>query len=111
MDARPDYQELFRCDDAKSKFFVKHIRRYNSMFSFTSMGGKIDKSINRGNAPFIFRLHGQNFHSMGSLLPEDGCRPKFSQLYIYDTENETLNRQTCLGYIFYNICFRYYKVI
>ncbi|XP_042067055.1 uncharacterized protein LOC121810326 [Salvia splendens] len=29
---------------------------------------------------------------MGSLLPEDGCIPKFAQLYIYDTENE-INRR------------------
>ncbi|CAH1414732.1 unnamed protein product [Lactuca virosa] len=31
------------------------------------MGGKVDSSINRGNTPYIFRLSGQNYHSMGSL--------------------------------------------
>jgi len=67
------------------------------MFSFTSMGGKIDKSINKGKGPYVFRLSGQNYHSMGSLLPDVGETPKFSQLYIYDTENEEVNRQNVFG--------------
>ncbi|KAI3737233.1 hypothetical protein L2E82_27230 [Cichorium intybus] len=91
--APPSYENLYRSNDPKGKVFMKNIRRYNSMFSFTSMGGKIDSSINKGNAPYIFRLSGQNYHSMGSLLPANGSKPKFSQLYIYDTENEVSNRQ------------------
>nr|KAJ0201995.1 hypothetical protein LSAT_V11C600327630 [Lactuca sativa] len=91
------YVHLFTSGDSKSKHFMKNIRSYNSMFSFTSMGGKIDSSINRGNAPYIFRLSGQNYHSIGSLLPEQGLKPKFSQLYIYDTDNEIANRRTCFG--------------
>nr|KAJ0204953.1 hypothetical protein LSAT_V11C500241710 [Lactuca sativa] len=77
--ASPTYERMFRNMDSKSKHFMKNIRRYNSMFSFTSMGGKIDSSINRGNAPYIFRLCGQNYHSIGSLLPAKGSEPKFSR--------------------------------
>nr|KAJ0226417.1 hypothetical protein LSAT_V11C100047890 [Lactuca sativa] len=91
------YKQLYLEINSKSKYFMKNIRRYNSMFSFTSMGGKVDSSINKGNAPYIFRLSGQNYHSIGSLLPTNGCQPRFSQLYIYDTENETSNRQKCFG--------------
>ncbi|XP_076949283.1 uncharacterized protein LOC143621878 [Bidens hawaiensis] len=61
------------------------------------MGGKVDSSINRGNAPFVFKLSGENYHAIGSLLPTDGSKPKFSQLYIYDTENEVANRHGALG--------------
>ncbi|XP_076958324.1 uncharacterized protein LOC143634021 [Bidens hawaiensis] len=61
------------------------------------MGGKIGNSINRGNAPYTFRLGGENYHSIGSLLPLDGNKPQFSQLYIYDTENEISNRQRVFG--------------
>nr|KAJ0191261.1 hypothetical protein LSAT_V11C800441380 [Lactuca sativa] len=89
----PEYLNLYRQLDPKSKYFMKNIRRFNSMFSFTSMGGKIDSSINKGNAPYTFRFSGQNYHTMGSLLPSYGSKPKFSQLYIYDTENEISNRQ------------------
>ncbi|KAI3821177.1 hypothetical protein L1987_08736 [Smallanthus sonchifolius] len=100
----PEYKQaptnlinLYRSGDSKSNFFIKSIRRYNSIFSFTSMGGKIDRSINRGSTPSIFRLSGQNYHCMGSLLPSNGSKPKFSQLYIYDTENEISNRQIAVG--------------
>lgn len=58
------------------------------MFSFTSMDGKVDHSFNSGRGPYCFRLHGQNYHTLGSLLPVNGQSPKFSQLYIVDTENE-----------------------
>nr|KAJ0224209.1 hypothetical protein LSAT_V11C100029730 [Lactuca sativa] len=59
------------------------------MFSFTLMGGRVDSSLNRGNVPYIFRLKGQNYHSIGSFLIANRCQPIFSQLYIYDTKNET----------------------
>ncbi|KAK9062252.1 hypothetical protein SSX86_019438 [Deinandra increscens subsp. villosa] len=89
----PTYKELFSSRNNKSKYFLKNIRRYNSMFAFTSMGGKVDKSINKGKGPFTFRLSGENYHTIGTLLPKEGVKPKFSQLYIYDTENEVGNRQ------------------
>ncbi|KAL8155902.1 hypothetical protein AgCh_001090 [Apium graveolens] len=62
-----------------------------------SSGGKIDNKINRGNAPYCFRLEGQNYHLVGSLVLVDGSSPKFCQLYIYDTENEVENRLNALG--------------
>ncbi|XP_076949931.1 uncharacterized protein LOC143622751 [Bidens hawaiensis] len=61
------------------------------------MGGKIDHSINRGNAPYPFRLSGENYLCLGSLLPLQGRKPHFSQLYIYGTENEVSNRQGVFG--------------
>nr|KAJ0193496.1 hypothetical protein LSAT_V11C800439910 [Lactuca sativa] len=96
-EAPSSYKNLYHSVDSKSKHFMKNIRRYNSMFSFTSMGGKVDSTINTGNAPYIFRISGQNYHSMGSLLPSSGCTPKFCQLYIYDTDNEISNRSTSIG--------------
>ena len=62
------------------------------MFAFTSMGGRVDNSINNGSSPYVYRLNGQNHHLFGSLIPNDGEDPKFCQLYIYDTENEVENR-------------------
>ncbi|XP_054782778.1 uncharacterized protein LOC129290098 [Prosopis cineraria] len=75
-----------------SKDFLANIRQYNNMFSFTSMGGKINHSINSGGGPYSFILSGMNYHMIGSLLPLEGARPVYSQLYIYDTENEVTNR-------------------
>lgn len=62
------------------------------MFSFTSMGGVVDKEINTSKGPYVFRLHGQNYHHIGTLLPEGTDKPRFAQLYIYNTENEVDNR-------------------
>lgn len=76
----------------RSRKFLRQIRSYNSMFAFTSMGAAIDKSINSGNAPYVFKINGVVHHRIGTLLPSRGAPPKFAQLYIYDCENEIQNR-------------------
>ncbi|KAF7839564.1 uncharacterized protein G2W53_008046 [Senna tora] len=54
-------------------------------------------SLPRTPGPFSFRIRGQNYHLIGSLLPLDGVKPKFAQLYIYDTENEVRNRMSAFS--------------
>ncbi|XP_040368295.1 uncharacterized protein LOC112192958 isoform X3 [Rosa chinensis] len=76
----------------ESKLFRENIRIYNSMFSFTSMGAIIDRKINTGLGPYVFKISGQVHHLMGSILPSEGEFPKYAQLYIYDTQNEIYNR-------------------
>ncbi|XP_070050497.1 uncharacterized protein [Nicotiana tomentosiformis] len=56
------------------------------------MGGKVDVSVNKTKGPRTFRLSGQNYYQIGSLLPPEGSSPKFAQSYIYDTENEVKNK-------------------
>lgn len=87
---------LYRNRHPKSAHFMSNIRAYNMMFSFTSMGGKVDKAINRGRGPYVYRMQGQNYHRLGSMIPPEGKNPKFGQLYIYDTENEVSNRQNAM---------------
>jgi len=62
------------------------------MFAFTSLGVDIDRSINTGRGPYIFRINGVVHHRIGSLIPKEGNRPQYAQLYIYDTTNEVQNR-------------------
>ncbi|WVZ59187.1 hypothetical protein U9M48_009374 [Paspalum notatum var. saurae] len=83
---------LARDGGKHSANYQQNIRSYNSMFAFTSMGGIVDKNINKGQGPYVCRLKGQNYHHVGTLLPEEGEKPRFQQLYIYDTENEVQNR-------------------
>jgi hypothetical protein len=33
-------------------------------------------------------MHGQNYHHIGTLLPQEGNQPRWAQLYIYDTEHD-----------------------
>ncbi|GAU22698.1 hypothetical protein TSUD_138210 [Trifolium subterraneum] len=86
---------LINGHDRRSKNFKDNYRAYNSMFAFTSMGGHVIEDINNGGGPPQFILSGQNYHRIGSLLPEAGTTPKFAQLYIFDTENEVENRTAC----------------
>ncbi|XP_057421492.1 uncharacterized protein LOC130715411 [Lotus japonicus] len=76
----------------RSAKFREKIRAFNSMFAFTSMGAKIDHTVNIRPGPYVYKISGQNYHKIGGLIPEEGETPKFCQLYIHDTENEIQNR-------------------
>jgi len=56
------------------------------------MRGKIDRTTNDGDGPAYFVLRGQNYHHMCSMMPKSDSRPKFAQIYIYDTQNESMNQ-------------------
>jgi hypothetical protein len=90
---RPEpLNSLARFDgDAGCNRFMKNIRQYNCLFAFTSMGAKIDRSMDDGRGPPVFKISGQVHHRIGSLLPQEGLPPKFIRLYIYDTANEISN--------------------
>ncbi|KAF8100750.1 hypothetical protein N665_0218s0088 [Sinapis alba] len=90
-------KKLMQGDDKLSKHFQKNLRPYNMAFSFTSLGGKVERSVLLGIGPSMFELQGENYHLMGSLYPNDGNDAKFGQLYIVDTENEVENRVNCLS--------------
>ncbi|CAN7089236.1 unnamed protein product, partial [Brassica rapa subsp. narinosa] len=77
---------------SSSAHFQHNIRTYNSILAFTSMGAKLDSKVMHKPGPFTLRIHGQNAHKIGSLVPQAGKPPKFSQLYIFDTANEVKNR-------------------
>nr|XP_043637916.1 uncharacterized protein LOC122608910 [Erigeron canadensis] len=72
--------------------FMNNIRAYNSMFSMTSFGAKVDESVNQGNGPYVFKVTGQISHWLGSLCPLPGERPRLLQMYIFGSENEVSNR-------------------
>lgn len=78
---------------------MENFRRYNMIFFFTSMGGTVDHTHNNGRGPYVFRLHGQNCHLMGGLVPPNNESPIFSQLYIFDTTNEVANRVKAIWYV------------
>ncbi|KAL5179103.1 hypothetical protein HKD37_01G000483 [Glycine soja] len=90
----PQYlqQLLFHDDTIDSKNYQHNSRAYNMMFAFTSARIKLDKTINNSRGPPTIRIQGQPCHRIGSLLPMPRKKPKFAQLYIFDTENEVQNR-------------------
>jgi hypothetical protein len=52
----------------------------------------VESRGNDGRGLPNFIIAGQNYHRIGTLMPSEGERPKFAQLYTYDTENEVHNR-------------------
>ncbi|KAL6585637.1 hypothetical protein OROMI_002281 [Orobanche minor] len=90
----PPLNKLLDYSNAATSKFRDQIRVYNSMFCFTSFGAKIDHSVNTGRGPYTFKLNGQNYHLLGSLLPTESVQPRFAQLYFFDTDNEVRNRMS-----------------
>ena len=89
----PELLQLFNGSDNSSRDFRDNIRAYNSLLSFTSCGAKVDASLLvERTGVFTYRIHGEMYHLIGSLLPEEGREPSFLQLYFYDTDNELENR-------------------
>ncbi|CAN6895753.1 unnamed protein product [Brassica oleracea] len=89
-------KRLMEGDDSESKHFQKNMRPYNMIFSFSSLGGKVERSAQKRKGPPVLVLQGENYHLMGSLTPNNDSQAKFGQLYIADTENEVDNRAKCL---------------
>jgi len=65
--------------------FRRNIRNYNNIFAFSSLGVKRDSSVYGQRGVYTFRIQGQLYHQIGSLLPPPGKEPAFSQIYIYDS--------------------------
>ena len=90
------HQLLSRDSGSLGRHFQDNIRAYNSMFQFTSLGAKIDHSVNDGRGPYTFRISGQAYQRIGSLVPPLGESARFAQLYVFDTSHEVSNRISSL---------------
>lgn len=76
----------------ESKHFMKNIRKYNSAFQMTSFGAT--KIFNKENYLPTFKIQGQVYHTIGSLLPEKTNDPKFLQIYFIGDEQLELNQRS-----------------
>ena len=54
----PSYLWQLYNDPVKGPHFNRNTRVYNSMFAFTSTGGNVDSSINKGGSPYVYKLNG-----------------------------------------------------
>jgi len=86
--ALPDFlKELLSGEGPLSKHFLSQIRRYNGSFAMTSFGHK--EAALQGWNP-SFRIQGQVFHRIGSLLPPPEGQAKFLQVYFIDSHDKEL---------------------
>ena len=61
------------------------------------MGGTIYYSVMDSHSPYSFRISGQNYHHISSLLLTRGRKPRFAQLYIYEIHDEVRSRYRALN--------------
>jgi len=64
--------------------------------AFTLVGANLDTSVAQPSN-YTYRLCGEFYHRMGSLLPQLGEAPKFTQLYISDPHAELDGRMGNFG--------------
>lgn len=88
-----EYKEILDDTGVFGRIFRDKIRMFNAVLSFTSLGVQVDESINRrGHGPYVFKIHGELCHLVGSLLPIEGRQPSYAQLYIYDPHSALQHR-------------------
>jgi len=90
---QPFLQHLFEGEDSDGVHFLSNIRKYNSVFQMTSFG--CNEVTMPGFNP-SFRIQGQVYHRIGSVVPSIGVSPKFSQIHFID------NQESEVGYEFMN---------
>ncbi|XP_057801659.1 uncharacterized protein LOC131016887 [Salvia miltiorrhiza] len=88
----PELDELFTAQSEEAINFRRNIRAYNSIFSFTSFGVKLDKELaSARRGVYSFQAQGMVYHDLPGLIPQY-TSPTFFQLYFYDTQSEFENR-------------------
>ena len=78
---QPFLQHLYEGTDSEGKHFLSNIRKYNCAFQMTSFG--CNETTMSGFNP-SFRIQGQVYHLIGTIVPTAGESPKFAQIYFID---------------------------
>ena len=88
-------QHLYEGIDSNGKHFLTNIRKYNSAFQMTSFGCS---EITMAGFNPSFRIQGQVYHLIGSIVPAEGESPKFAQIYFIDNQDsEVATRCAIVG--------------
>ena len=90
---QPFLQHLYEGVDSNSKHFLANIHKYNSAFQMTSFGCN-EVSIAGFNPSF--RIQGQVYHLIGSMVPTQGESPKFAQIYFIDNEESEVATRSAI---------------
>lgn len=78
-------------ESKESKYFLRNIRKFNSCFQMTSFGAS--QICNKKEYLPTFKIQGQVYHTIGSLLPETNMQSKFLQIYFMGDEVSELNQR------------------
>ena len=82
---------LTKKDPISKVLFVNKIRAYNQIFAFTSIGTKLDTDFaNEKKGAYSYRIQGDHYYEISSLLPKPEETPKFFQIYYHDSTDFNL---------------------
>ncbi|XP_062518328.1 uncharacterized protein LOC134193517 [Corticium candelabrum] len=84
-------QTLLKRETAESRHFLDNMRKYNSCFQMTRFGA--DKEVTEHGYMPTFKVQGQVYHTIGSLLPMAGKEAKFLQIYFIGDPKDQAKRQ------------------
>ncbi|CAG8842853.1 31840_t:CDS:2, partial [Gigaspora margarita] len=72
-----------------AKNFKYKIWAYNSAFTFTSTGAKLDNNLaNAQSSVYTYCVQGSFYYRIGSLLPENAINSQYLQMYVWNTQHE-----------------------
>ncbi|KAE8244021.1 hypothetical protein A4X13_0g6849 [Tilletia indica] len=80
---------LYTGTHVQAQRFLSHIRIFNNAFAFVSMGARRDMSVAGHAGVYTFKVQGQMYHQIGSLVPSTQSTPCFAQCYFVDTDAES----------------------
>ncbi|KAG0123343.1 hypothetical protein HOY82DRAFT_495266, partial [Tuber indicum] len=76
---------LMTGQDSQSRSFRQNLRRWNSLFAFTSIRFNMDNRPTAiGNGFQLFQVHGAVYHQQGPLHAASAQDALYSQMYLYD---------------------------
>ena len=71
LDPPPYLFDLYTSSCSEVRNFRNNIRAYNGFLACSSFGANIDESF-QGQGISSFKIHGQIYHRIESLLPNEG---------------------------------------
>lgn len=94
-------QSLLAGLTADSKLFLRKVRKFNSCFQMSSFEAtKVITNTNDGqNFQSTFKIQGQVYHQMGSLMPMPDSDPKFLQIYFMGNDEERVSTRCQYNFI------------
>lgn len=85
--------ELYDVRNPDGKHMLEYIMRYNSCFAMTSLGIN-GQRLGAGDWPSTFRIQGQIYHQIGSLLPQPESDAQYVQIYFMGDSDCQIDRRT-----------------
>ena len=94
LQAHGPLKSLLGWTDAVSDDAPRNVRIYNSLLSSASVGSHCDIPTMNRPGSFVYRIRGSIYRTIGTVENKEGAEPKYSRIYLFDTEAATTVRES-----------------